>query len=162
MYLCLPLAREKAKLVLAQDVSFVQKLNGSQPWAFVFPHPFALDLSTKTVLLPVFSLLARHCYIPTEKHCPLPPAMPHCPRALPGPFPGHCMTREGTEECGGLLSTPACLVLASFFGIAVGSRKLSRLGHCAAARAGRMQHLTSAPRVIPSHQAWSKERGLWM
>lgn len=149
--------------MLAQDVSFVQKLNGSQPWAFVFPHPFALDLSTKTVLLPVFSLLARHCYIPTEKHCPLPPAMPQCPRALPGPFPGHCMTREGTEECGGLLSTPACLVLASFFGILPHSlAKLCRLGHCAAARAGRMQHLTSAPRVIPSHQAWSKERGLWM
>lgn len=128
--------------MLAQGVSAVQKLNESQPWAFVFPHPFAPDLSMKTVLLPVFSLLACHCYIPAEKHCPLSPVLSHCTRAFSSPFPGHCMTKEGTEECCRLLISPTCLALASSFGIAGGSRR-----HCTAVQL----HMLPGCSIPPVH-----------
>lgn len=114
----------KKRQVLAQGVSAVQKRNGSEPQGLIFPRTFAPNPSMQIL----FSFLTHHCCIPTEKHCPLPPALPYHSRDLPSPSPGHCMAEEGRRGRPSAPQSPTHLVLTSSFSIVGGSRKPCKLG----------------------------------
>lgn len=130
MYLRFPLAWEKAKLVLAQGVSAVQKLNGSQPWSFFFPHPFAPNLSTKTVLLLVFSLLACHCYTHTEKRSVFLLPCLTAPESSPVPFQAIAWLRKAQRKAVGS-SVPQCAwSLLPSLALLVGAEGIAQLLSC--------------------------------